>query len=132
VIVVDTSALVAITEREPEWLDFLRVLERAEAAFISPMNYVEAGIVLIMRRRISDAGALDRWLAALQIRVRDDLSLGSTALQAYLAFGKGVHPARLNLADAFAYALAKQLDVPLLYKGDDFALTDVRSALQPT
>jgi ribonuclease VapC len=131
-IVVDTSALVAITEREPEWLDFLGVLERAEAAYISPMNYVETGVVLIMRRRISDPRALDRWLLTLQISVRDDLLLGPMVLQAYLAFGKGAHPASLNLADCFAYALARRLDAPLLYKGDDFALTDVRSALQPT
>jgi ribonuclease VapC len=46
--------------------------------------------------------------------------------------GRGVHRAGLNLGDCFAYALAKQLDAPLLYKGNDFALTDVRSALQPT
>ena len=52
-------------------------------------------------------------------------------MQAYLTFGRGYHPARLNLADSFAYALARRLDAPLLYKGDDFALTDIRSALQP-
>jgi ribonuclease VapC len=58
--------------------------------------------------------------------------LADAALAAYLAWGRGHHDARLNLADCFAYALAKHLDAPLLYKGDDFALTDVRSALQPT
>ncbi len=59
-------------------------------------------------------------------------SLGASALEAYLQFGKGFHPAKLNLADCFSYALAKSLDAPLLYTGNDFALTDVRSALQPT
>ncbi|HYE45293.1 MAG TPA: type II toxin-antitoxin system VapC family toxin, partial [Caulobacter sp.] len=44
----------------------------------------------------------------------------------------GRHPAKLNLGDCFAYALAKRLDAPLLYKGDDFAKTDIRSAVQPT
>ena len=57
---------------------------------------------------------------------------GDAALRAYLAFGRGVHRAGLNLGDCFAYALAKQLDAPLLYKGDDFSVTDIRPALQPT
>ena len=56
-------------------------------------------------------------------------AVDTLALDAYLRFGKGRHPAKLNLADCFAYALAKTLDAPLLYKGDDFPLTDVRSAL---
>ena len=66
---------------------------------------------------------------ALVHAVRNDVDLSAPALQAYLQYGKGRHPARLNLADCFAYALAKRLDVPLLYKGDDFAKTDIRSAL---
>lgn len=53
----------------------------------------------------------------------------AAALDAYLTYGEGRHPARLNLADCLAYALAKQLDAPLLYKGEDFPLTDVKSAL---
>jgi ribonuclease VapC len=71
---------------------------------------------------------MDRWLDQLAVRV-NDTPVTQAALDAYLRFGKGRHPARLNLGDCFAYALAKALDAPLLYKGDDFALTDVRSAL---
>jgi ribonuclease VapC len=132
VIVVDTSALVAIISGEPDWMDLLSAITAAETSFISPINYVETGIIMITRRHVSDTRQLDRWLEALGVRVREDVSLGAAALQAYLAYGKGVHPARLNLADTFAYALAKSLDLPLLYTGDDFALTDVRSALHPT
>ncbi len=61
----------------------------------------------------SNCGRISRW---------------ESALQAHLRYGKGRHPARLNLSDCFAYALAKQLDAPLLYKGDDFSQTDIRSA----
>lgn len=57
---------------------------------------------------------------------------GAVALGAYLTYGRGVHRARLNLGDCFAYALAKELDAPLLYKGNDFLHTDIRPALQPT
>jgi ribonuclease VapC len=58
----------------------------------------------------------------------NEAALADGALSAFLRFGKGNDPARLNLADCFAYALAKTLDLPLLYKGDDFAKTDIRSA----
>jgi ribonuclease VapC len=132
VIVVDTSALVAIISLESDWTDLLRTIREARTAFISPINYVETGIVMVTRRHVRDARELDQWLETLRIKVRDDVPLGTAALQAYLAYGNGVHPARLNLADTFAYALAKALDAPLLYKGNGFALTDVRSAFQPT
>lgn len=55
--------------------------------------------------------------------------LADAAAEAFLRFGKGLHPAKLNFGDCMAYALAKSLDAPLLYKGDDFAKTDIRSAL---
>lgn len=127
-IVVDASALVAIARREPERDICLRTLVDADVAFLSPMNYVEAGIVLSRDGLISSAAVMDRWLNQLAVRV-NDMPVTQTAFDAYLRFGKGRHPARLNLGDCFAYALAKTLDAPLLYKGDDFALTDVRSAL---
>ncbi len=71
------------------------------------------------------------WTASLGVR-EANLPLAADALDAYRIYGKGLHRARLNLGDCFAYALARRLDAPLLYKGSDFALTDVRSALQPT
>lgn len=128
-IAVDSSALIAIAQREPEEDGILEALESASAAYIAPANYVETGIVLIRRRLIASHARLDSWLADLRVERRDDLELAAAALDAYLRFGKGFHPARLNLADGFAYALAKTLDAPLLYKGDDFSQTDIRSAL---
>jgi ribonuclease VapC len=122
VIVVDASALVAIGAG---------VLLTNETR-ISAVNYVEAGLVLIGRGRLTSKAELNIWLATLGVEIVQAVDLAEEALLAYLTFGRGYHPARLNMGDCFAYALAKSLDAPLLYKGDDFALTDVRSALQPT
>ena len=130
-IVLDASALVAIADREPEALDFVRLLGAAECV-ISHINYVEVGVVLISRRRLLSRADVDEWLASLDVGLHAGEDLRPAALSAYLKYGRGFHEARLNLSDCFAYALAKQLDAPLLYKGNDFALTDVRSALQPT
>lgn len=131
-IVVDASALVAIADEESDADRFIEALENAQAATLSAINAVETGIVLIGRQRLRDIGELEHWLADLRISVDLSSATHSDALAAYLRFGRGHHPAKLNLGDCFAYALAKTLDAPLLYKGDDFALTDIRSALQPT
>lgn len=131
-IVVDASALVAIADGEPEADEFIETLGDARAAVISTINAVETGIILIGRQRLRDIGELDRWLDDLEIKVDPSNATHAGALAAYLTFGRGHHGARLNLADCFAYALAKTLDAPLLYKGDDFTLTDIRSARQPT
>ena len=128
-IVVDASALVAIAEREPEWEAFLDALNRVDVGYVSAVNFLEAGVVLIRRGHFADEIELTDWLINLGVKRREDVELGLAALSAYRRFGKGFHPARLNLADCFAYALAKQLDLPLLYKGDDFAKTDIRSAV---
>jgi len=128
-IVIDTSALVAIAAKEPDHTPIMQVLLSSDRTVLSAFNYVEAGVVLISRGHLEDRAELDIWLAQLGVAVHPDPEESAKALDAYLTYGKGRHPARLNLADCFAYALAKQLDAPLLYKGDDFPLTDVRSAL---
>ena len=128
-IVVDASALVAIAEREPEWEAFLDALNRVDVGYVSAVNFLEAGVVLIRRGHFADEIELTDWLINLGVKRREDVELGLAALSAYRRFGKGFHPARLNFADCFAYALAKELDLPLLYKGDDFAKTDIRSAV---
>ena len=130
-IVVDASALVAIGDEEPDADAYYQML-RANEAVVSSINYVEAGVVLIGRDRLLGKPRYDEWLADLQVTVRGSDDLSELALQTYLKFGRGYHRARLNLADCFAYALAKTLDAPLLYKGGDFFHTDIRSALQPT
>jgi ribonuclease VapC len=127
-IVVDASALVAIADQETDRMRYLDRLALAERAVISSINVVEAGIILIGRNRFESIDQFDRWLVELGVDVEASTP-HAEALATYLTFGRGRHPARLNLADCFAYALAKALDAPLLYKGEDFALTDVRSAL---
>ena len=131
-IVVDASALVAIGDLEPEASAFLAALARAERALISPINAAETGLVLIGRGRLESIDHLSDWIAGMAIEVSNQPMSHHEALTAYLRYGKGYHPARLNLGDCFAYALARLLDAPLLYKGDDFAQTDIRSAFQPT
>jgi ribonuclease VapC len=130
IIAVDASAIVAIGLNEPERHDLLEVLERADTAFIARVNVLEAGLVIVLRQRLMGLDQFAFWLRRLGL-VERDVS-GAEALRAYLLLGKGVHRAGLNLGDCFAYSLAKQLDAPLLYKGDDFGRTDIRPAYQPT
>ncbi|ALL12111.1 type II toxin-antitoxin system VapC family toxin [Caulobacter henricii] len=128
-IVVDSSVLVAIATFEADRAAYMQAMEAAAEILISPMNYVEAGIVLTGKGVFVSRDSFDAWLADYRVMIASEPVVDAVALDAYLRFGKGHHPARLNLADCFAYALAKSLDAPLLYKGDDFLLTDVRSAL---
>lgn len=127
-VVVDASALVAMALAEPERSSFELVIARADTLLATPVNLMEAGIILVLREKRFTADEYHRWLEDLDI-VSSDLVGEREALDAYLRWGKSVHRAGLNMGDCFAYALAKALDVPLLYKGDDFALTDIRSAL---
>jgi ribonuclease VapC len=126
-IVVDSSALVAILEAEPEAAKFLEIIQGVPRRFISAVTVYETGIVVGARRgweSAEDAMALVEQLgieivpfAAAQI---------ADALAAYRRYGKGFHAkARLNLGDCAAYALAKRMDAPLLFKGEDFRETDV-------
>ena len=128
-LVIDSSALVAIALLESDRALYQARIEQADEILISPMNYVEVGLVLVARRHFPSRDAMDTWLASYRVEIAREPAIDTAALDAYLRYGKGRHPARLNLADCFAYALAKTLDAPLLFKGDDFPLTDVRPAL---
>ena len=130
IVAVDASALVALALGEPEREEVEACLRDADGAFATPINITEAGLTLVLRDGRFTPEQYERWLSDLRVSERG--IDGTAALRAYLQYGKGVHRARLNLGDCYAYALAKALDAPLLYKGDDFAFTDVRSALQPT
>lgn len=127
--VVDTSALVSIIEREPGWEAHLRSIEEAPERWISPVTYAELGMVLAGRSAVQDRARLEQWLARLRVEVDEETPLQAAAFEAYLRYGKARHPARLNLGDCFSYALAKTLGTTLLFKGDDFAKTDIRPAL---
>ncbi|WP_292071857.1 type II toxin-antitoxin system VapC family toxin [Brevundimonas sp. UBA7534] len=131
-IVVDTSALVAIILTEPEAEQYISAIEGASAIVISAVSVFEAETVLAGRRDDRVARRVRQLIDGWSIRIQpfDDAQAG-LASAAYARFGKGRHPARLNMGDCAAYALARSLDAPLLYKGEDFARTDVASALIP-
>ena len=129
--VIDTSALIAIAFREPERRPFGRAILLADRRLLSAASAVEFVAVYAGRRRQDDSlSVLDRLTGALQIETApvDDVQWRAAA-DALIRFGKGRHPARLNLGDSFAYALAKVTGEPLLYKGADFAQTDIASAI---
>lgn len=130
IVAVDASALVALALGEPEGPAIKACLGAAEEAYVSPVNVVEAGLALVLRNGHFRQDQFAAWVV-MQGIVEREVS-GAVALGAYLTYGRGVHRARLNLGDCFAYALAKELDAPLLYKGNDFLHTDIRPALQPT
>jgi ribonuclease VapC len=129
-VIVDTSALVAVIRGEDDSAEFVSAVRQAHRSRISAGNYLEAGIVIDRKRDAAASRRLDTLLSAMRIEVAPVTSTqAGIARQAYRDFGKASgHPARLNFGDCFAYALAIDTDEPLLFKGDDFAHTDVRVA----
>jgi len=129
-VVADTSALLAILLDEPDAASFRTAVEAAELRLISAGTVLELGIVV--EARFGEAGALelDLLLSKAEFEVvpvdAEQVELGRAA---YRRFGKGRHPAGLNLGDCFAYALAVTSGEPLLFKGGDFPKTDVTAAL---
>lgn len=127
-IVVDTSVFVAIKGGESEAASFGEALSRADELAMSAGNYLESA--MIAESRFGGRAALDAWLNDRRIRIQAvDLTIAQIAADAFARFGKGRHPAGLNYGDCFAYALAKSLDAPLLYKGKDFPQTHIRAAM---
>ena len=128
--IVDTSALVAIINSEPEAVHFLAVLIREPKVRLSAVTYFEFGMVVDNWRDEATSLKVDRLLSGIEAEIVDvDAQTARAARAAYRRFGKKNHPAKLNFGDCFAYALAKQTGEPLLFKGDDFAQTDIISAV---
>ena len=124
--IIDTSALVAILTAEPEAARFTAAVADAPVRRISAATYVEACLVLGPRGFRLD---LDEYIARIAIEIVPvTVQQARAAADASARFGKGHHPARLNLGDCFSYALAKTSDEPLLFKGDDFTQTDISAA----
>lgn len=127
-IVVDTSAVVAVLHGEEGW----QVIERRlldEACVMSAVTRVELGIVVEARTGPAGTQLLEELLARVGMEVGAvDADQTATALVCWRRFGKGRHPAGLNLGDTFSYALAQHSGAPLLFVGDDFAATDIEAA----
>jgi ribonuclease VapC len=128
--VIDTSALIAYFEREPEADRIEQKLVQADHLAISTATIVECGIVIEARRGDLGGRELDLLLHRLGVEIVPvDERQAELARSAYRRFGKGRHPAGLNLGDCFSYALAQSTGQDLLYIGDDFSQTDVGGAL---
>ena len=131
---VDASAIVAILTREADADALADALEAAEAAMTSPIAVFEAVLGICRKRHtsIEEAGAdIREFLDAAGVSVRPITSAETDiALVAFSRYGKGRgHPAQLNLGDCFAYAMAKNHRIPLLFKGNDFTQTDIAAAV---
>jgi ribonuclease VapC len=128
-VIIDTSALVAITFAEPGHQELIAKLAGAASAGIGTPTIAEAGVVLTAR--------LGRDSRDLVIRLLDEFSIDEVpfgdrhwreAVDAYVRFGKGRHKARLNFGDCLTYAVARLANEPLLFVGDDFPRTDLQMA----
>jgi ribonuclease VapC len=131
-VIVDTSAIVAIVLDEPGAETLKEALANSLSSRISAPSYVELCAVMQRRNRPEIGRTVDRLLSAYEIQIEAfDADQARIAAQAYRDYGRGGgHPARLNLADSYSYALAHVAGEPLLYRGDDFNHTDIRSALE--
>lgn len=128
--VVDSSALLAICLEEPERAEFTAAIMSVDDARMGAPNFIET--LMVIEGRHGDPGGreLDRIAANLGLTIVPfDVSHIAAAREGFRRFGKGRHRAALNFGDCCAYGLAKTLDMPLLFKGNDFMLTDIRPAL---
>ena len=124
--VIDTSALVAILQGEPERRSFLEAIEAADTTRMSVASFVESSIVIESRYGAEGLRDLDRFISRAGIElITVDAEQGQLARSAFSRFGEGRHRAGLNYGDCFSYAAAIVLGEPLLCKGDDFIHTDV-------
>ena len=130
-IAVDTSAVIAVVQLEPEAAIFTRCMEQASSVCISAVSLQETLTVVAGRRRDATAWEpVEQIIRDLELEVvAHTEALARVASEAFLRFGKGRHSAGLNMGDCASYALAKSLNIPLLFKGNDFAKTDIVPAL---
>jgi ribonuclease VapC len=129
-IVADTSAFIAILQKETDANIYRRALLDAEKVLISTAIAVELHIVVTTKLGADGILQLNYLLAQPLFEIVSvDQKQMNLANQAYERYGKGRHPAKLNFGDLFSYALAKSLNLPLLFKGNDFSRTDLVSCL---
>ena len=124
--VIDTSAIIAILLGEPEAEDIARAISDGQKRLMSVFSVLEASIVIEAKKGEAGGRELDLLLHRARIEtVGMDPEQGEIARIAWQRFGKGRHPAGLNIGDCCSYALAKYSGEPLLFKGDDFSKTDI-------
>lgn len=124
--VIDTSAIVAILFDEPERDRFTRLIDEAGSRLVSAVGRVETACVVEGRKHQAGRERLDRFFRLTGARIVGVTpELAEIAVEAFRRYGRGRHPARLNIGDCFAYALAKTTGEALLFKGEDFARTDI-------
>jgi ribonuclease VapC len=129
--IIDTSALVAILRGEPDADRFAGAIEQARSRKVSAVSFVETAAVIDGSRDAIASRRLDELFREARLSVEPvTAAQARIAREAYRDFGKGRHPAGLNLGDCFAYALAKETDEPILFKGDDFRKTDLPPAMR--
>jgi ribonuclease VapC len=128
-VIVDTSVIIAILRDEPEAAAIEKALARSQVRRMSAVSYVEAAVVVDSNRNPVLSRRFDDLLREVEIAVEPvTLNQARIAREAYRDFGKGRHRAGLNFGDCFAYALAKEKGESLLFKGNDFRLTDIEPA----
>ena len=129
--IIDTSAIIAILRDEQEAASYARAIADATDRRVSAVNFVESAVVIDASRDPIATRRFDDFITEAKISIEPVTEIqAQIARNAYRDFGKGSgHPARLNFGDCFAYALAKESSEPLLFKGGDFAHTDIVSAL---
>ena len=129
--IIDTSALLAVVLAERDEPNFLSAIVSARRRSMSVANWLEATIVVESRGDTVSTRSLDRFVRDAQVElVPVTLEQTELARTAWRDYGRGNHPARLNFGDCFAYSLAKLRKQPLLFKGGDFAQTDIEPALK--
>ncbi|MCY7412340.1 MAG: type II toxin-antitoxin system VapC family toxin [Salinibacterium sp.] len=129
--IIDSSALVSVLLAEPDASRYAAALSQPGPRRLSAGTLLEVSIVIDGRRNPLLSARLDELIREARATIEPvTANQAALARQAYRDFGRGSgHPANLNFGDCFAYALAKDLGEPLLYKGDNFVHTDIRSAL---
>jgi ribonuclease VapC len=129
-VIIDTSAIIAVLRDERDAVFFARAIADATTRRISAVNFVESAVVIDASRDPIATRRFDDFMKEASILIEPvTAQQAQIARAAYRDFGKGSgHPARLNFGDCFAYALAKESSAPLLFKGKDFAQTDIAVA----
>lgn len=130
--IIDSSAIIEIALGNPGYEKYLNAITGAPVRLMSAVNLYETAVVVFRRSGTAEAiASLYALLKTLKVEiVAFELPEANLAAAAYTLFGKGAHPAKLNLGDCPAYALAKSKKLPLLFKGDDFTKTDIQVALE--